>query len=72
MCAIRWFGRAAMSYADLNGTISQWISSAGTMAQAEAAPSGAGYRGLDTASTSAGDFLYAADCKQGRIDGLES
>src|SRR5262249_22578915 len=47
---------------------SAWNSSAGTTAQIVAAPAGAGYQGLDMESTPAGDFLYAANAKQGRID----
>ena len=45
---------ATFIYANLNGTISAWNSSAGTTAQVMAAPSGAGYQGLDIASTAVG------------------
>ena len=48
---------AAFIYADLNGTISAWNSSAGTTAQVEATTAGAGYTGLNLQSTAAGDFL---------------
>src|SRR5262249_2144117 len=63
---------ATFIYANLNCTISAWNSSAGTTAQVKAAPAGAGYQGLDMESTPAGDFLYAADAKQGRIDVFDS
>jgi uncharacterized protein (TIGR03118 family) len=59
---------ASFLYANLNGTISAWNSSAGTTAQVEATTIGATYTGLDMESTTAGDFLYAANPKQGRID----
>ncbi len=57
---------ATFIYANLNGTISAWNESAGTTAQVMAAPAGAGYQGLDAASNASGDFLYAANAKQGR------
>jgi uncharacterized protein (TIGR03118 family) len=59
---------ATFIYANLNGTISAWNDSAGTTAQVMAAPAGAAYQGLDMESTPAGDFLYAANAKQGKID----
>jgi uncharacterized protein (TIGR03118 family) len=59
---------ATFIYANLNGTISAWNESAGTTAQVMAAPAGAAYQGLDMESTPSGDFLYAANARQGRID----
>ncbi len=60
---------ATFIYADTNGTISAWNSSAGTTtAQLEVTTPGAAYTGLDMESTASGDFLYAANPKQGRID----
>lgn len=59
---------ATFIYADLNGTISAWNDSAGTTAQVEASVAGAAYLGMDMASTASGDFLYAANTKQARID----
>jgi uncharacterized protein (TIGR03118 family) len=59
---------ASFIYANVNGTISAWNSSSGTTAQVEATTAGAGYTGLVMQSTAAGDFLYAANPKQGRID----
>src|SRR6516165_319585 len=59
---------AAFIYADLNGGIYAWNPSAGTTAQLEATTAGAGYTGLNLQSTAAGDFLYAANARQGRID----
>src|SRR5439155_1223239 len=63
---------ATFIYANLNGTISAWNSSAGTTAQVEASVAGAAYLGLDMESTPSGDFLYAANTKQGRIDVFNS
>jgi uncharacterized protein (TIGR03118 family) len=59
---------ATFIYANLNGTISAWNESAGATAQVMAAPAGAAYQGLDMETTPAGEFLYAANAKQGRID----
>jgi uncharacterized protein (TIGR03118 family) len=59
---------ASFIYADLNGNIYAWSSSVGTTAQREATTTGAAYTGLDLESTTSGDFLYAANPKQGRID----
>ena len=59
---------ASFIFANLNGTISAWNSSAGTTAQVAATTTGAIYAGLDIESTDSGDFLYAANSKQGRID----
>jgi uncharacterized protein (TIGR03118 family) len=59
---------ASFIYADLNGTISAWNSSAGATAQVEATTTGAAYTGLDLESTAAGDSLFAPNPKQGRID----
>src|SRR5262249_52039659 len=59
---------ASFIYADLNGTISACNPGAGTTAHAEPPTAGAAYTGLDLESTAAGDFLYAANVKQGRID----
>jgi uncharacterized protein (TIGR03118 family) len=59
---------ASFIYANVNGTISAWNSGAGTAAQVEATTAGGGYTGLVMQSTAAGDFLYAANPKQGRID----
>jgi uncharacterized protein (TIGR03118 family) len=59
---------ASFIYADLNGTISAWNPGAGTTAQVAATTAGAAYTGLDMESTAAGDFLYAANVKQGTID----
>jgi uncharacterized protein (TIGR03118 family) len=59
---------AGFIYADLNGNIYAWNSSLGTTAQVEATVTGAAYTGLNLESTAAGDFLYAANPKQGRLD----
>src|SRR5438046_6377876 len=63
---------ATFIYANLNGTISAWNDSAGTTAQVKAAPPGAGYQGLDMESTPSGEFLDAANAKQGRVDVFDS
>ena len=59
---------ASFIYANLNGTITAWNSSAGTTAQVETTTTGAAYTGLVMQSTASGDFLYAANPRQGRID----
>jgi uncharacterized protein (TIGR03118 family) len=59
---------ASFIYADLNGNIYAWNSNVGTIAQKEATTTGAVYTGLNMQSTASGDFLYAANPKQGSID----
>jgi uncharacterized protein (TIGR03118 family) len=60
---------ATTIFANLNGTISAWNSSTGTTAQVVTNTHGvAVYSGLDMGSTASGDFLFAANPKQGRID----
>jgi uncharacterized protein (TIGR03118 family) len=59
---------ATFIYANLNGTISAWNSSAGTTAVVTSINPAAAYQGLDMASTASGDYLYAANARQGRID----
>ena len=59
---------ASFIFADLNGTISAWNGSAGTTAQVEATVPGAVFTGLAIGSNSSGNFLYAANDAQGRID----
>jgi uncharacterized protein (TIGR03118 family) len=63
-------GTAATTiFASLNGTISVWNSSTGTTAQVVVTTHGAAaYTGLDMGSNASGDFLFAANPKQGRID----
>ena len=53
-------------FASLNGTISAW--NGGATAQIEWTTPGASYTGLAIASNTAGDFLYAADGAQNRIN----
>jgi uncharacterized protein (TIGR03118 family) len=53
-------------FANLNGTISAW--DGGAASQIEVTTAGAVYTGLAIASNTAGDFLYAADGAQNRID----
>jgi uncharacterized protein (TIGR03118 family) len=55
---------ASFMFANLNGTISAWNNTAGTTAQVMATTPGAIYTGLALA----GNFLYAANSLQGRID----
>jgi uncharacterized protein (TIGR03118 family) len=52
--------------------IAAWNPSLGTTAQVEATTPGAVYTGLDLESTPSGDFLYAADAIQNRIDVFDS
>jgi uncharacterized protein (TIGR03118 family) len=60
---------ATTIFASLNGTISAWNSSTGTTAQFVVRTQGAAaYTGLDMGSNALGDFLFAANPKQGRID----
>jgi uncharacterized protein (TIGR03118 family) len=59
---------ATFIFAGLNDVISAWNSSLGTTAQIEATTTGGLYSGLDIESTASGDFLYAADPRQNRID----
>jgi uncharacterized protein (TIGR03118 family) len=60
---------ATTIFASLNGTISAWNSSTGTTAQAVVTTHGAAvYSGLDMGSNASGDFLFAANPRQGRID----
>jgi uncharacterized protein (TIGR03118 family) len=63
---------ASFIYANLNGTISAWNSSLGTAATIVQTVPGAVYTGLDLESTAAGDFLYAANPRQNRIDVFDS
>ncbi len=55
-------------FANLNGTISAWNSSAGTTAQVQATTTGAVYTGLAIGSNASGPLLYAANGAQNRID----
>src|SRR5262249_46960943 len=57
---------ARFIFANLNGTISAW--NGGTAATIEATTPGAIYTGLAIAFTSSGNFLYAADGAQNRIN----
>jgi uncharacterized protein (TIGR03118 family) len=59
---------ATFIFADLNGAIYAWNGSLGTTAQIEAVTTGALYSGLDIESTASGDFLYAANPRQDRVD----
>jgi uncharacterized protein (TIGR03118 family) len=60
---------ATTIFASLNGTISAWNSSTGTKAQMVVTSHGAAaYTGLDMGNNASGDFLFAANPKQGRID----
>jgi uncharacterized protein (TIGR03118 family) len=60
---------AAFIFANLDGTISGW--NGGGTATIEATTPGAVYTGLAIASTAAGDFIYAANDAQGRIDAFD-
>jgi uncharacterized protein (TIGR03118 family) len=57
---------ARFIFANLNGTISAW--NAGTAATIVATVPGAVYTGLAIGNNGAGNFLYAANVAQGRID----
>jgi uncharacterized protein (TIGR03118 family) len=55
-------------FASLNGTISAWNGSAGTAAQTVATTAASAYTGLALGSPASGNFLYAANAAQNRID----
>lgn len=57
---------ARFIFASLNGTISGW--NGGTAATTVAATPGGVYTGLAVGGTAAGNFLYAANVAQGRVD----
>jgi uncharacterized protein (TIGR03118 family) len=57
---------AAFIFDSLNGTISGW--NGGASATIEATTTGAVYTGLAIASNASGDFIYAANDSQGRVD----
>ena len=59
-------GNARFLFATLNGTIAAW--NGGTTAQIAASTPGAVYTGLALGSSGSGDFLYAANSEQNRID----
>src|SRR6516164_4921408 len=61
---------ATTIFANLNGTISAW--NTGTLAQVVVPATGAPHSGLDMGSNASGDFLFAANPKQGRIDVFDS
>ncbi|WP_165231138.1 TIGR03118 family protein [Aquisphaera insulae] len=61
-------GKALFLFADLNGTISGWNPTAGTVAQIGVSPSGAVYTGLALATNGGSSFLYAADARNNKID----
>jgi uncharacterized protein (TIGR03118 family) len=59
---------ATFIYADLNGTIQAWNSGLGTTAEIKVTRA-ATYTGMDFASTTSGEFLYAANTKlAGSVD----
>jgi uncharacterized protein (TIGR03118 family) len=60
---------ASFIFASLDGSISAWNNSAGTMAQVKVGPTtGSTYTGLAIASNASGSFLYAANNATGKID----
>jgi uncharacterized protein (TIGR03118 family) len=59
---------AAFIFASLNGTISAWNGSLGTLAQITATTPGAVYTGLAISNVSGVPLLYAANDAQNRID----
>jgi uncharacterized protein (TIGR03118 family) len=62
-------GQALFIFDSLSGTISGWNAAQGTTAATMfTATDGAAFTGLANASNSSGNFLYAADFANGRID----
>ena len=62
-------GQALFIFDSLSGTISGWNAAQGTTAATVfTATDGASFTGLANASNSSGNFLYAADFANGRID----
>jgi uncharacterized protein (TIGR03118 family) len=59
---------ALFIFASLDGNITAWNRSAGTTAVVESPNPGSVYTGLAIGSSTAGNFLYAANVAQGRID----
>jgi uncharacterized protein (TIGR03118 family) len=65
-------GKAAFIFATLDGTIAGWNGGSGTTAQIAATENGASYTGLALANNGTGNFLYAANDGQGKIDVFNS
>jgi uncharacterized protein (TIGR03118 family) len=63
-------GQAVFVFATLSGTIDAWR--VGTTAEVEFTSIGAVYTGLAIGTTPAGNFLYAADSKNGKVDVLNT
>jgi uncharacterized protein (TIGR03118 family) len=61
-------GKAFFLFANLNGSISGWNPTQGTLAQVAASASGAVYTGLALGNNGTGNFLYAADAAGNKID----
>jgi uncharacterized protein (TIGR03118 family) len=62
-------GKALFIFDSLSGTISAWNGAQGTAAVTEyTSPNGAVYTGLAIGNNGTGDFLYAADFANGKID----
>lgn len=62
-------GKAIFLFANLDGSISGWNGAQGTIAQIHANPSAAtSYTGLALGNNGAGNFLYAADNLNGKVD----
>lgn len=61
-------GKANFIFANIDGTIAAWNGAQGTTAVTVATTSGAVYTGLAIGSNSTGNFLYAANTRQNRID----
>ena len=61
-------GPARFIFADIDGTIAAWNGSQGTQAVTVATTTGAVYTGLAIGNNQAGNFLFAANNKAGRID----
>ena len=61
-------GRALFLFANLDGSISGWNPTRGTLAEVRAFTPGASYTGLALGNNGTGNFLYAANAEDNRID----
>ncbi len=61
-------GPGRFIFASLDGTIAAWNNAIGTTARTVATTPGAVYTGLTLGSNAGGNFLYAANVRQNRID----
>jgi uncharacterized protein (TIGR03118 family) len=66
------FGAARFIFATEDGTIAAWGGGTAATLQVDNSGAGAVYKGLAIGNNGAGDFLYAANFSQGRVDVFNS